>query len=393
MNIIANICLSVALLIALPVAYMGLFVPPRPNSLDLTFGYLILMFWFCLMLGLGISIARGGFDWLWRGRFVQCLMVVSACTAMMVVNSVYYFELFEPWETLAWFQRLLIRCVFLLPLIAAISSLYLINPTLGAGLSPQRWRLPLVASGGVSLLLICLMLGMLVYAQRSHTSAEARAEIAVIQQRESSNLVEVQTLDPVKNFRALLLFSNIFNAPEIREIALAKLASQPSLTTTLIQHLREGSCDEPLIYLQGLDTPISQALAEPVREGIVCMAERVRKTLREDSMQYDVNFDSDTSRVLAVADRFKSFGVDYVPAMRAYRAAMDEPNRNNFVPRCRATIDKWMRRSASDTARFARKPGRDGISPELQRYDCTRGGAATRIALAASGRGGAAPTN
>lgn len=342
MNLIANLFLSLGLLIALPVAYMGLFVPPRPNSLDLTFGYLILMFWLCLMLGLGAAIARGGFDWLWRGRFVQCLMVMSACTAMLVVNGIYYFELFEPWETLAWLQRPLIRCVFLLPLIAAVSSLYLINPTLGAGLSPARWRMPLVASGGISLLLICLMLGKLVFAQLSYTSAAAQAEIAAMQQREASNLAEVQTLDPVKNFRALLLFSNIFYSPEIREIALAKLASHPTLTATLIQHIRGGACDEPFIYLESPDVPVLPTLAEPVREGILCMAERARKTLREDSMQYDVNFDSDTRRVLAVADRFKPFNADYLSAMRAYRAAMDEPNRNNFVPRCRATIDTWI---------------------------------------------------
>ena len=43
MNFIANIFLCLALLIALPVAYMGLFMPPRPNSLDITFGYLMLM--------------------------------------------------------------------------------------------------------------------------------------------------------------------------------------------------------------------------------------------------------------------------------------------------------------------------------------------------------------
>ena len=342
MNVIANIFLSVAVLIALPVAYVGIFMPPGPNSLDITFGYLILMFWLSLMLGLGIVIATGGFDWLWRGRIVQCLMVFSACTAMMAVNALYYFDLVTPWEMLAWLQRPLIRCVFLLPLIAAVSGLYLMNPSLGAGLSPQRWRLPFVASGGLSLLLICVMLGKLVFAQLSHTSAVAQAEIAVMQQREASNLAEVQTLDPVKNFRALLLFSNVFNSPQIREIALSKLASHPNLTTTLIQHLHEATCDEPLIYLEGPDVPISQTLAEPVREGILCMAERARKTLREDSMQYDVNFDSDTRRVLAVADRFKLYGVDYVPTMRAYRAAMDEPNRNNFAPRCRATIDQWI---------------------------------------------------
>jgi hypothetical protein len=179
-------------------------------------------------------------------------------------------------------------------MIAVVSALYVISPTLGAGLSQQGCCVPLVASGGLSLLLNCVMLGKLVFAQLSDTSAAAQAEIAVMQQREASNLAEEKTLDPVKNFRALLLFSNIFNAPEIREIALNKLAAHPSLTATLIQHLREGACDEQLIYLDGPDAPISQTQAEPVREGHVCMAERARKALREGSMQYDVDFDADT---------------------------------------------------------------------------------------------------
>ena len=91
-------------------------------------------------------------------------------------------------------QRALIGFVFLLPLVFTASGFYLVNPTLGSGVSRHSWRMPLVACGGLSVLLVCLMLGKLVFAQLSHTSAAAQAEIAVMRLREASNLAEVQTL-------------------------------------------------------------------------------------------------------------------------------------------------------------------------------------------------------
>ena len=64
MNLIANIGLFLAVLMALPIAYVGMVAPPRHNSLDFTFVYLILMYWPCSMPGFGVAITRGEFDWL-----------------------------------------------------------------------------------------------------------------------------------------------------------------------------------------------------------------------------------------------------------------------------------------------------------------------------------------
>ena len=90
MNLFAIIGLCLALLIALPIAYLGMYAPLRPNSLDFTFGYLILMYWPCTMLAFGIAIARGEFDSLWGGRLAQSLMMLSACTAVIAVNGAYF---------------------------------------------------------------------------------------------------------------------------------------------------------------------------------------------------------------------------------------------------------------------------------------------------------------
>lgn len=342
MKVFANVLLALALLAAVPAAYIAILVPPHANKLDITFVLLMVPFWLCLMVALGTAIAAGAFDGLASSRGVQAVLVLAACTALLVVNGVLYLELFELEAWLGWLQRPLARSVFLLPLIATVSAFFVVTPALSEGVWPARWRVSLAACGGLSLLLASTMLAKFVLDQQSSASAAVEHEIAVSQQREASNLAEVKTLDPIKDFRALLLFTNSFQSPEIRAVALGKLNAHPDLIAALTQHIGAGRCDEALYYLEGSEVPISPVLAEQVRVAIVCMAERARKTLHEDSAHYDVNFDSDTRRVLAVADRFKPLGVDYLPAMRAFRAAMDEPNPHHFVPKCRATIDKWI---------------------------------------------------
>jgi hypothetical protein len=204
------------------------------------------------------------------------------------------------------------------------------------------WRTPLMLIGGLSLLLSSWVLQLEIFDDFKNSNVAVQREITSKEIREASYLAEAQVPNPVTDIDALMQFSNIFHAPAISAAALDKLWLRPSLRAAIAQRIHEGACVGPFQYLEGPDVPISQELAEPVRDGIICMAARERKTLRQDDAHYDVNFDADTRRVLAVADRFKTMGVDYVPAIREFRAAMDEPNRFGFVPRCRVTIDRWI---------------------------------------------------
>jgi hypothetical protein len=46
---------------------------------------------------------------------------------------------------------------------------------------------------------------------------------------------------------------------------------------------------------------------------------------------------------LATADAFQGLGVDYLPAIRTLRTALDEPNEHKRVRfTCVATLDRWI---------------------------------------------------
>ena len=74
MKVFANVCLALALLAAVPAAYIAILVPPHPNKLDITFFFLMVPFWLCLMAALGTAIAAGAFDWLSSSRGLQTVL-------------------------------------------------------------------------------------------------------------------------------------------------------------------------------------------------------------------------------------------------------------------------------------------------------------------------------
>jgi len=42
----------------------------------------------------------------------------------------------------------------------------------------------------------------------------------------------------------------------------------------------------------------------------------------------------------AIADRFRAYGVDYAPALRKFRKAMDQPRSQKINSGCRAALDR-----------------------------------------------------
>lgn len=344
MHAIANLCLGLALLIAIPVFSVGLRSSGNPNGADWALLLMLVPYWLFLTLafGLGIAASRGPFDWLCRSRGLQYVLVLSACVGLAVAMMSIYLTGGNVESPSPEWVRVLRLIALTLPLVTTLAGFLTLNPQWGAGLPPAIWRAPLVLVGSLSLLLSSWLLQAAIFDNIKNSNTAVQREISSIAVRDASYLAEAQTLDPVANIDALMQFTNIFNAPAVRAAALDKLRSHPSLNAAIVQRIHRGACDEPFRYLEGSDVPISQELAEAVRDGIICMAGRERKTLHDDDAAYDENFDADTRRVLTVADRFKPFGVDYVPAMREFRAAMDEPNRFGFAPRCRATIDQWI---------------------------------------------------
>ena len=75
---------------------------------------------------------------------------------------------------------------------------------------------------------------------------------------------------------------------------------------------------------------------------------------RAHSLRGD-HFVPQVRRILAAADKFEPYGVDYLPAVRAVRDALAEPHPNGGDLRCRQVLDRWLAKHARTGARQAQR--------------------------------------
>ncbi len=170
-----------------------------------------------------------------------------------------------------------------------------------------------------------------------------RDDVAAAAQRKAHDLKEdVARLDPIREWAALLAATDVFVPEPVRNQALEKLRTHPDLNAAITASMLAGDCVEVLTYLEGTTIPITPALAEPARRGMLCLGEEISTHLRSGGAMWDDGFDVNTRRVLAVADRFKALGINMVATVREFRLAMYEPNPRGFVPHCRVTLDAWI---------------------------------------------------
>ncbi len=301
------------------------------------------IFWIALSIAFGSAISTGGMDWLTSSRGTQVALVLAA---VFSIGLVAFFCLAIWNEPPSQIPKTMVGLrywpLFVLPFFALLGAFFAIN----GGLAPTYlWRAPLLFSGGVALLAGAgLLMELLVSMQQRQWQ-----RIEQMRERQSSRdrtiMAEVQARDTVQDFGRLLQFTNRYETPSIQALALQKALAHPDFTNQLAACLRNRWSGEALYFVDAHDPPDPHAIAEPLRDAILLMAARVRERMRTEDNMFDGTFDSDAQRILNAADRLAVQGVDYMPAIREYRAALDEPRqaRHGAVkPPCRASIDQWL---------------------------------------------------
>ena len=304
--------------------------------------------WLLLSVALAVATARGSFDWLSVGRGLQYSLVLSACVAMGVVTWLSGSFRGEADEQIPWAARAVIGwAVYILPLLTIGIGVVLVNPSLSELVPPRAVRVPLAFAGGLSLAL-CGGLAIEGLAAWSKQNAD-RAQQAVARQSERDEriLAEVQRMDSDRDFPRLLNHTNEFESPAIRKAALKKVLAHPRFTEELTDSIRNGWADYALRFLESNDPPDGQTLVEPVRAALLQEADWARGLMRREHTLRDGDFDYRATRLLKVVERFRKYGADYVPAVRAFRQALDEPRdpakgHNRINPPCRRMLDDWL---------------------------------------------------
>jgi hypothetical protein len=238
---------------------------------------------------------------------------------------------------------------WILPLAAIAIATIWTNKDLGV--DPA---IPRAAFAILSALVILANLGLLgeaIYWNQQR----AVQKIAAIEQRETERdrtiLEQTNAADPEKDFGSLLSQTSRFENPKIREIALKKVLSAPNFTGLMTEQLHHYYYfASALTFLRDDDAPDKAALAEPIRDAFLLVAKNVQESMREVYNPRNSQFVSDADTVLTVADKFAQYGVDYAPAIREYRNALDEPGKSPRYEEeklktdldSRRQLDRWL---------------------------------------------------
>ena len=330
MTIFGNTCVA---LIGLGSYWMFVLTAESGNRYDYLVTIMMSLILLVLFFGAYASIAStGGLDFLGWSRPLQYGGIAIASlslTILMGTAAAYHgsggsefkwgIRPFCPWAA------------YMVPLALALIALLWLNSNLFA--LPVK---PLRAAFGVTLA-IAIVSNIVFGAEVALTLKRNAAEV------DRETMRTVQSSDPEQEFGRLLTYTGKLERPSVRELALHKLFSTgPKFNTLLTECLRNDMHQGALTFLRDNDPPGDLApLAEPARDGVLLSAERMRQAMNANGGPTAEELTSGIDSALGVVDKFSKFGVDFMPAVRQYRAALNTPSYAKVPPASLRKIDNW----------------------------------------------------
>jgi hypothetical protein len=341
MHTSANLLLFIALLAA---AYLFklTFLQKMPGG-DYGVGYsgmiflALIGFWVCMILVAGILIKGGGFAWLPLGRFggsgmlMLCFLVLLLGSNLGMRGAFRMIPFLAPLNAVA------------TPLVLLLTFAVLLNENLRMSISPAlvKWGLAAILALN-SLVLLTTVFGGFV----SRVVGMTQRFGGELDNFQLGILAQIDSCDVSKGISSLFIFSGDNQPRQIREKALLKIKSKPDWQEDLYQALESDVVDEAFRFLLSNEVDDKPRFAKGVYQGLLSQARLMREHLREcthPSNVYDGMFSSEIRRALEVVEKFKDLGVDYKPAVKEMRAALDErigygdPNLSD-----KKVLDKWL---------------------------------------------------
>ncbi len=249
-----------------------------------------------------------------------------------------------------WINRLAqSRADIWLPILVLLPSFILLSEARRLAVPALAYQIPLALGVGLSLMICAGLLASWMAAQ----AHQQQALVAHIQQRDREqhehyrrDIEAFQPTDPLVN---ILSFTGRFHDEDVRAAALAKIKSRPDWEGELIALLEnEHYYHYAYTFLDGNPVDHPEAFAEPLRRSILLAAAEVRRSIPNSNNLQSWSFDHiGIERLLrAIDEQFASQGVDYRPALRELRQALDTPRPEQFKNVRFAVareLDGWLR--------------------------------------------------
>lgn len=351
---IGNIFLAIATLIFLAL-FNSMFLQRVPRTGDGAMGYAWAMiigffaFFVCMAIVTATIGAKGGFAWVGTSggsRFLLVsagvfLTVLGAGLAGMTRGDAGGWGLI-PLRMLSTFVPALV------PALLLIGSAVLLNSGILKSVPAPVYQWSLIVAAGLGLLSVGAGIFSFVVQEADNRARRIKSNIDFEDSNQQRMLNQIDTCDLSKNMVFILVFTDANQSPQVRERAVAKVKTRPDWQEELVRRLQNDWAPEAFTFLASNEVDDKSLFPEAVRQGVLIQAKLIRESIRNSSHPshfYPGKFSWEVERVIRTVDKFEGMGVDYLPAVKELRAALDE--RSEFKKPtfyCQKSLDTWIKK-------------------------------------------------
>jgi len=297
-----------------------------------------------LIIATGIIFLKGDFEWVSTTTSLRNSLVSVGIASLLVMA--FYTAMGEGGAP--WIVKFLGKytIVWLMPPVL-VGGFMLLNPLLQAYVPSAVWLWPFKAIILVSILCCVLMVGEWLVRIPGNLAHQATARKAYDDTRRQEFLAQIERNNPMTEMVLILVFTTKYQDKIVREAALAKIKSNPQWQEYLADRLQTPWADEVFRFLADNDVEDKSLFAQPIKAGILMMAEKFKDSMERTHTFYDGQFYAETEAVLQTLEKFKDLGVDYVPAVHKLRKVLDKRLKSYQHAanlRCRPLLDKWLQK-------------------------------------------------
>ncbi len=345
MNILGNLALIITTLCYFGLASMA--GKPSPGG-DAGVGHAFAIFFLFvgLVVGLiittGIIFIKGDLEWVSTIPSLRNSLVVAGIASLLVMA--FYTAMGEGGAP--WIVKFLGKytIVWLIPPVL-VGGFMLLNPSLQTYVPRVVWQWPFKAILFVNILCCALMVGEWLVRIPGNMVQRATARKSYDDTRRQEFLAQIERNNPMTEMVLILVFTTKYQDKAVREAALSKIKTNPQWQEYLVDRLQTPWADEVFRFLADNDVENRKLFAEPIKTGIMMMAEKFKDSMERTHTFYDGQFYSETQAILQTIAQYQDFGVDYVPAVRKLRKALDtrlKSYQHAANLRCIPLLDAWL---------------------------------------------------
>jgi len=314
-------------------------------------GYVMILAFFIHLVFLGLVFAasvsishQGGFDWISQRPFTRNLFLAIGLLSMVVVSAICLASEQTGSNVPAFLERVMGSAPFIILNVILASGFILNNSVLRDNVPVPVYKWPLIIISGLCFIAI-VAFSISAMLSKPLTMAESTKSYENAPSVINDRLKQIDQADVMSEQAWILELTSALHPQQVRETAAAKFKTHPDWQNELVRLLESDNALYAFSFLASNDVEDPSLFPEAVKVGASNTAVFIRHDIQAhrpsdfEPTMYALEVES----VLNTLSKFEDKGVDFLPAVKEIRSALDEPVAGKvFNFNCSKLLDSWI---------------------------------------------------